>query len=120
MVLVDRSTEMGVMQGLVDGAREGSSAVLVLRGQAGIGKTALLREMAEQAANRGMRIARAVGIQAEMEMDFAGLHQLLLPGSWGPSRTSTPPVLHPRPTRGTWSSCAISTRIVASSGRRAS
>jgi DNA-binding CsgD family transcriptional regulator len=72
-------TEMGVMQSLVDGVRESSSGVLVLRGQAGIGKTALLRETADQAANAGMRIARAVGIRAEIEMDFAGLHQLLLP-----------------------------------------
>jgi DNA-binding CsgD family transcriptional regulator len=80
VVLVDRLTEMGVMQSLLDGMRESSSGVLVLRGQAGIGKTALLREMAKQAANGGMGIVvRAVGIQAEMEMDFAGLHQLLLP-----------------------------------------
>jgi hypothetical protein len=79
MVLVDRLSEIGLMQNLVDKTREGSSGVLVLRGQAGIGKTALLREVAEQAANAGMRIARAVGIQAEMEMDFAGLNQLLLP-----------------------------------------
>src|SRR6266702_2154807 len=67
------------MQGLMDGVQEGSSGVLVLRGQAGMGKTALLREMAERAANGGMRIAQAAGIQAEMEFDFAGLHQLLLP-----------------------------------------
>jgi DNA-binding CsgD family transcriptional regulator len=79
VVLVDRLTETGVMQGLLDGVQEGSSGVLVLRGQAGMGKTALLREMAERAANGGMRIAQAAGIQAEMEFDFAGLHQLLLP-----------------------------------------
>jgi ABC-type transport system involved in cytochrome c biogenesis ATPase subunit len=59
--------------------RESSSGVLVLRGQAGIGKTTLLREMAERAANGGMRIAWAAGVQVEMEFDFAGLHQLLLP-----------------------------------------
>jgi DNA-binding CsgD family transcriptional regulator len=79
VVLVDRVTEMGVMRGLLDGVQEGSSGVLVLRGRAGIGKTALLREMAERAANGGMRTAQAAGIQAEMEFDFAGLHQLLLP-----------------------------------------
>jgi DNA-binding CsgD family transcriptional regulator len=79
VVLVDRLTETGVMQGLLDGVQEGSSGVLVLRGQAGIGKTALLREMAERAASGGMRIAQAPGIQAEMEFDFAGLHQLLFP-----------------------------------------
>jgi DNA-binding CsgD family transcriptional regulator len=83
VALVDRLTEMGVMRDLVAGVRESSSGVLVLRGQAGIGKTALLRETAEQAANAGMRVARAVGIQAEMEMDFAGLNQLLLPFAAG-------------------------------------
>jgi hypothetical protein len=62
----------------------------VLRGQAGIGKTALLREAAEQAASAGMRVARAVGIQAEMEMDFAGLHQLLLPFAAGLQRLPGP------------------------------
>jgi DNA-binding CsgD family transcriptional regulator len=79
VVLVDRFTETGVMQSLLDGMRESSSGVLVLRGQAGIGKTTLLREMAERAANGGMRIAWAAGVQVEMEFDFAGLHQLLLP-----------------------------------------
>ncbi len=49
MVLVDRFTETGVMQSLLDGVRESSSGVLVLRGQAGIGKTALLREMTGRA-----------------------------------------------------------------------
>ncbi len=90
MVLVDRFTETGVMQSLLDGMRESSSGMLVLRGEAGIGKTALLREMAERAANRGMRIARAAGIQAEMEMDFAGLHQLLLPFAEGLQDLSGP------------------------------
>src|ERR1700761_4811280 len=85
---------MGVISGLVAGARESVSGVLVLRGQAGMGKTALLRETADQAASAGMRVARAVGIQAEMEMDFAGLHQLLLPFATdlpelpGPQRTA--------------------------------
>ena len=83
MALFDRLTETAVMQGLLDGVQEGSSGVLVVRGQAGIGKTALLREMAGRAANAGMRVARAAGIQAEMEFDFAGLHQLLLPFAGG-------------------------------------
>jgi DNA-binding CsgD family transcriptional regulator len=83
VALVDRVTETGVMQGLLDGVQEGSSGVLVLRGQVGTGKTALLREMAERAANGGMRIAQAAGVQAEMGFDFAGLHQLLLPFAGG-------------------------------------
>jgi hypothetical protein len=83
VALIDRLTETDVMQGLLDGMPEGSGGVLVLRGQAGIGKTALLREMAERAANGGMRVAQAAGVQSEMEFDFAGLHQLLLPFAGG-------------------------------------
>jgi len=83
MVLVDRLTETGAMQSLLDEVREGSSGVLVLRGQVGIGKTALLREMTLRAANAGMRVAQAAGVQAETEFDFAGLHQLLLPFAGG-------------------------------------
>ena len=83
VTLVDRLTETGILQGLLDGVEESSSGVLVLRGQAGIGKSALLRDMAARAANAGMRIAQAAGIQAEMEFDFAGLHQLLLPFAEG-------------------------------------
>src|SRR5271167_919633 len=80
---VDRLTETGVMQGLLDEVRAGSSGVLVLRGRVGMGKTALLREVAERAAKGGMRVAQAAGIQAELEFDFAGLHQLLLPFAGG-------------------------------------
>lgn len=79
MRLIDRTAEMEVVQGLLDEVRAGSSGVLVLRGQAGIGKTALLRETAERAAAAGMRLAQVVGSQAERGFDFAGLHQLLVP-----------------------------------------
>ena len=58
-------------------SREGQSAVLVLRGEAGIGKTALLEYVAEQAS--GFRVARVAGVEAEMELAFAGLHQLCAP-----------------------------------------
>lgn len=83
MVLVDRFTETGVLQSLLDGMRDSSSGVLVLRGQAGVGKTALLREAADRAANAGMRVAWAAGTAAETEIDLAGLHQLLLPFTGG-------------------------------------
>lgn len=53
---------------------DGRSSVLVLRGEAGVGKTALLEYAAERAS--GCRIARAVGVQSEMELAYAGLHQL--------------------------------------------
>ena len=53
------------------------SAVLVLRGEAGIGKTELLRYLISQAT--GFTVARAVGVESEMELAFAGLHQLCAP-----------------------------------------
>ncbi|MGD0556743.1 MAG: AAA family ATPase [Streptosporangiaceae bacterium] len=79
MALVGRTAELGVVQALLDDVRAGSSRVLVLRGPPGIGKTALLRETAERAADQGTRLAQAVGTQAETGFDFAGLHQLLVP-----------------------------------------
>ena len=61
----------------MQGVRSGQSRVLVLRGEAGIGKTALLEYTAGRAS--GCRIARAAGVEAEMELPFAGLHQLCAP-----------------------------------------
>ena len=58
-------------------AKAGRSQVLVLRGEAGIGKTALLDFLLERAA--GCRVARAAGVESEMELAFAGLHQLCSP-----------------------------------------
>jgi DNA-binding CsgD family transcriptional regulator len=75
--LVDRVSECDVLERLVAGARAGQSAVLVLRGEAGVGKTALLRHLSATA--EGCRIARAVGVESEMELAFAGLHQLCAP-----------------------------------------
>ncbi len=59
------------------GVRAGQSRVLVLRGEAGVGKTALLHHLAVTAA--GCRIARAAGVESEMELPFAGLHALCAP-----------------------------------------
>ena len=58
-------------------ARGGSSAVLVVRGEPGIGKTALLDYAAGRAV--GFRVIRAWGVESEMELAFAGLHQLCVP-----------------------------------------
>jgi DNA-binding CsgD family transcriptional regulator/tetratricopeptide (TPR) repeat protein len=63
-----------VLDGLLEKVRGGQSAALVVRGEAGIGKTALLRYAAEQAS--GCRIVQLAGVDAEMELPFAGLHQL--------------------------------------------
>ena len=89
-MLLDRATETAALAGVLAAARGGLSGVLVLRGDAGIGKSALLEWAAGQAHD--MQLARVAGIQAEMGMGFAGLHQLLvtflggLDGLPGPQR----------------------------------
>ena len=67
---LDRTSEREVLDRLLAHVREGQSAVLVIRGEAGIGKTALLRYVAEQAS--GFRVAQVAGVEAEMELPFAG------------------------------------------------
>jgi DNA-binding CsgD family transcriptional regulator len=69
-----RRTERAALDRLLAEVRAGQSRVLVLRGEAGVGKTALLDYLHEQAS--GFRVARAVGVESEMELAFAGLHQL--------------------------------------------
>src|SRR6516225_10830678 len=76
-VLLDRATETAALAGVLAAARDGLSGVLVLRGDAGIGKTVLLEWAAGQAHD--VQLAWVAGIQAEMGMGFAGLHQLLVP-----------------------------------------
>jgi DNA-binding CsgD family transcriptional regulator len=61
----------------VENVRAGQSRVLVLRGEPGVGKTALLEYLQGRAS--GCRIARAAGVESEMELPFAGLHQLCAP-----------------------------------------
>jgi DNA-binding CsgD family transcriptional regulator len=75
--LLDRHGERAVLDRLLDQARGGSSAVLVVRGEAGIGKTALLDYAAGRAV--GFGVVRAWGVESEMELAFAGLHQLCVP-----------------------------------------
>ncbi len=75
--LVGRSGERALLDRLLADARGDASAVLVLRGEAGIGKTALLRHAAGRAT--GFRIARAAGVEAAAELPFAGIHQLCAP-----------------------------------------
>jgi DNA-binding CsgD family transcriptional regulator len=74
---LDRTSEREVLDRLVSDVREGESGVLVIRGEAGIGKTALLRYAARHAS--GFRVARVTGVEAEMELPFAGIHQLSAP-----------------------------------------
>ena len=72
-----RTSERHRLDGLLAQAREGQSASLVIRGEPGIGKTALLRYAARQAS--GLHITEVEGIQAEMELPFAGIHRLCAP-----------------------------------------
>src|SRR3954454_36176 len=72
-----RTSECRRIDALLAQARDGQSEVLVIRGEPGIGKTALLRYAARQAS--GLRIAQVEGVQAEMELPFAGIHRLCAP-----------------------------------------
>src|SRR3984893_10472181 len=75
--LKGRRSECDVLDQLLDAVRAGESGVLVVRGEPGVGKTALMDYVIEQAS--GCSVARAVGVQSEMELAFAGLHQRLAP-----------------------------------------
>jgi DNA-binding CsgD family transcriptional regulator len=75
--LLGRRDQCGALDRLVAEVRVGQSQVLVLRGEAGAGKTALLEYVLERAG--GCRIARAAGAESEMELPFAALHQLCAP-----------------------------------------
>ena len=75
--LLDRLGERAAVDRVLGQARAGSSAVLVVHGEPGIGKTALLDYAAGRAL--GLRVVRAWGVESEMELAFAGLHQLCAP-----------------------------------------
>ncbi|MFJ4624382.1 AAA family ATPase [Streptomyces sp. NPDC088812] len=75
--LIGRRDECRVLDDLLAQARVGRSGVLVVRGEAGIGKTELLNHLLERAT--GCRVVRAAGVQSEMELSYAGLHQLCAP-----------------------------------------
>lgn len=76
--LYGRDRELGVLSNLVDCAGEGGGAVVV-RGEAGIGKSSLVAESGKHATARGMRTLAISGAQSEAHLPFAGLHQLLQP-----------------------------------------
>jgi len=87
-MLGGRRDERAVLDGLLDGARVGRSGVLVLRGEAGIGKTALLGHASESASD--FTLLRTVGVESEMELAFAALHQLCAPVNDFVDRLPTP------------------------------
>src|SRR5579862_2384400 len=77
MRLTNREVERDALDQLVDAVRAGESRVLSIRGDPGVGKTILLDYLAGRAG--GCRVARATGVQSEMELAYAGVHQLCAP-----------------------------------------
>jgi DNA-binding CsgD family transcriptional regulator len=75
--LCGRAAECRTLDSLLVDVHTGESRVLVLRGEPGVGKTALLEYVLERAA--GCQVGRAAGVQSEMELAFAGLHQVCMP-----------------------------------------
>ena len=76
-MLRGRSNERSALDRELQRVRAGESSVLVLRGEAGVGKTALLDYVGDRAS--GLQIVRIAGVDSEMELAFAGLHQLCAP-----------------------------------------
>ena len=75
--LLDRQPERAMLDGLLADLRSGRGQALVVRGEAGVGKSALLEYVTWAAAD--MRVARTAGVESEMELAFAGLHLLCAP-----------------------------------------
>jgi DNA-binding CsgD family transcriptional regulator len=75
--LIGRTNECEVLDEALDAVRDGHARVLVLRGEPGIGKTSLLQHLVDVA--RGFTVAHATGVESEMELPFAALHQLCAP-----------------------------------------
>jgi DNA-binding CsgD family transcriptional regulator len=76
-MLVGRSSELVGLRDVIDQARSGGSATLVIRGEPGVGKTVLLDELESLAHN--FRVIRTSGIESELQMDYAALHRIVLP-----------------------------------------
>src|SRR5690349_10764704 len=77
VTLLGRRAECEALDALLADALAGRSRVLVLRGEPGVGKSALLDYAAER--SDGFRVAKAVGVESEMELPYSGLHQLCAP-----------------------------------------
>jgi DNA-binding CsgD family transcriptional regulator len=88
MMLLDRLAERAALAHLLDAVRAGQSGVLVVRGEPGVGKTALLDYATELAAD--LPVARVAGVESEMELAYAGLQQLCAPILDGLERLPSP------------------------------
>ncbi|MEV5384480.1 AAA family ATPase [Streptomyces sp. NPDC052721] len=75
--LIGRATELAMLNGVIEQVRGGSAASVLLRGGAGVGKTALLDAVAVNAQAKGFRVLRATGVESEVTLALSGLHQLL-------------------------------------------
>ncbi len=75
--LLGREREREVLERLLEGARAGHGGVLVLHGEPGVGKTALLDHAVE--IGHGFRVVRTAGVEGEMELPYAALQQLCAP-----------------------------------------
>src|ERR1700761_9288230 len=75
--LVGRHSECAILDQVVEALGKGESRALLLSGEPGVGKTALLEYLSNQAS--ACRVIRVVGVQSEMELAFAALHQLCSP-----------------------------------------
>src|SRR5690242_10590198 len=87
-MLLGRERERRAITSLLEAARNGSSGVLALVGEAGIGKSSLLAWTAEHAA--AMNVLRARGVESEAHIPFAGLHELLRPALGALDRLAAP------------------------------
>jgi DNA-binding CsgD family transcriptional regulator len=87
-VLRGRQREQAQLDRLLQGVHANQSRVLVVRGEPGVGKSALLDYVARRAS--GCRVERAVGVESEMELAFAGVHQLCMPMLDGVARLPGP------------------------------
>jgi len=76
--LLGRHAEIAVLDDLLAGLPD-RGAAMVVRGEPGVGKSALLDELTRHAAAQGLRVLRTSGVQSEARLPFAGLHQLLRP-----------------------------------------
>ena len=76
-MLLGRDVELEELAGIIDLARSGGSAALVIRGEAGIGKTGLLNELTSLAG--GFQVVRVDGVESEVQLGYAALHRIVLP-----------------------------------------
>jgi DNA-binding CsgD family transcriptional regulator len=86
--LIGRVQEQATVEGLIQQARQGLSSVLVIRGEAGIGKTALIEHATSSSPD--LVSTRVIGFEAEVQLGFAGLHRLLAPWSSGMANLPKP------------------------------